>query len=117
MRLQDDMAEDPVEAARKGLQPNIGVYLENKLRKPLESIFEYVVVSQSEEPLVLPTIVETPSLAVLATGRNLISIGTVNIAGVSLENGVVSFPLSHRWGVAKSTWLTALLWSLVIEQV
>lgn len=39
------MAEDPVEAARKGLAPNIGVYLENKLRKPLESIFEYVVVS------------------------------------------------------------------------
>lgn len=66
MRVQDDMAEDPVEAARKGLQPNIGVYLENKLRKPLESIFEYVVVSRSEMLFALSASVETPSLAALA---------------------------------------------------
>jgi hypothetical protein len=85
--LQDDMAEDPVEAARKGLQPNIGVYLENKLRKPLESIFEYVLVSQPERPFCIFDNRRDPILAVLATGRNSILVGTVDIAGVLLENG------------------------------
>ncbi|KAI5084309.1 hypothetical protein GOP47_0000478 [Adiantum capillus-veneris] len=41
-RLQDDMAEDPVNAIIGNMQLNYQVYLENKLRKPLESILEYV---------------------------------------------------------------------------
>lgn len=35
---QDDMAEDPIEALVGGVPVNTHVYLENKLRKPLESV-------------------------------------------------------------------------------
>ncbi|MCO5600345.1 hypothetical protein L7F22_054456 [Adiantum nelumboides] len=41
-KLQDDMAEDPLNAIIGNMQLNYQVYLENKLRKPLESILEYV---------------------------------------------------------------------------
>lgn len=41
-KLQDDMAEDPLNAIKGNMQLNFHVYLENKLRKPLESILEYV---------------------------------------------------------------------------
>ncbi|GAQ79724.1 DNA polymerase catalytic subunit [Klebsormidium nitens] len=66
-KLQDDMAEDPVEAARRGLAPNIGVYLENKLRKPLESIFEYVVSDKVLRELFTgPHTIPPPSMAAAA---------------------------------------------------
>lgn len=35
---QDDMAEDPIGALLGGVPVNTHVYLENKLRKPLESV-------------------------------------------------------------------------------
>lgn len=41
-KLQDDMAEDPIDALIGGIPVNTHVYLENKLRKPLESILEFV---------------------------------------------------------------------------
>ncbi|KAH7314892.1 hypothetical protein KP509_21G026000 [Ceratopteris richardii] len=45
-KLQDDMAEDPLNAIQQNMQLNFHVYLENKLRKPLESILEYVADSR-----------------------------------------------------------------------
>ncbi|KAJ7556163.1 hypothetical protein O6H91_05G071800 [Diphasiastrum complanatum] len=41
-KLQDEMSEDPLVALIHNMQINFHVYLENKLRKPLESILEHV---------------------------------------------------------------------------
>eukprot|EP00898_Chlorokybus_atmophyticus_P005186 jgi/Chlat1/5669/Chrsp37S00424 len=40
---QDDMAEDPMRALEEGSWPNYYVYWENKMRRPLENLFEHVL--------------------------------------------------------------------------